>query len=36
MDQPIGTMCSGWSWPLDIETIWASPSISTQEKSSPS
>ena len=27
---------SGWSWPLDMATIWASPSMSTQEKSSPS
>ncbi len=36
IDQLIGTMCSGWSAPLDMATIWASPSMSTQEKSSPS
>jgi len=36
MDQLIGTMWSGWSCPLDIATSWASPSMSTQEKSSPS
>ena len=36
IDQLIGTMCSGWSAPLDMATICASPSMSTQEKSSPS
>jgi len=36
IDQPIGTMWSGWSCPLDMATIWARPSMRTQEKSSPS
>ena len=36
IDQPMGTMCSGWSWPLDMATIWDWPSMRTQEKSSPS
>jgi hypothetical protein len=36
MDHATGTMCSGWSCPLDIATIWAWPSMRTQEKSSPS
>ena len=32
----MGTMWSGWSWPFDMATICAWPSMSTQEKSSPS
>ena len=36
IDQPMGTMWSGWSWPADMATISAFAFMRTQEKSSPS